>query len=225
MAELKHNYISVSSKYGLSYGGNQMRSDSSVIVSSGCGLVAALDVLLYLYRYHGGGRVDEFAAMQLDGVISLNEYEACLRWLNHRYFPLIPRFGMNGIALAAGMNLFLLRHKMPFRTVWGVRESRLWNTIDDMLEQDIPVIMAVGPNFPQFWHKNNASFYSKRADGSYVLAAGTRAHFVIVTGSDDQWLRISSWGKMYYVNKREFSQYVHDNSINFLSSVLKIEKK
>ncbi len=225
MAELKHNYISVSSGLGQSYGGNQMRSGSSVISSCGCGLVAALDVLLYLYRYHGGGQVDEFSAMQLDGVISLTEYEHGLRWLNRRYFPLIPRFGMNGITLAVGMNAFFLRHKMPFRAVWGVRESRLWSSIDVMLEQDIPVIMAVGPNFPRFWQKNNASFYAKRSDGSYASAASTRAHFVIVTGTDDEWVRISSWGRMYFINKKEFSQYVHANSINFLSSILRIENK
>ena len=202
-----------------------MRSGSSVISSSGCGLVAAQDVLLYLYRYHGGGHVEEFNMMQLDGAISLNEYERCLRWLNRRYFPLIPRFGMNGITLAAGMDFFFLRHKMPFRAVWGIRESKLWSGIDAMLRQDIPVILAVGPNFPRFWQKKNASFYAKRSDGSYTFAAGTRAHFVTVTGTDSEWVRISSWGRMYYINKREFTQYVHENSVNFLSSVLKIEKK
>ena len=47
---LKGEYISVLKDGRLSYGGSQRWSDSPVLRGSGCGVIAALDLLLYLAR-------------------------------------------------------------------------------------------------------------------------------------------------------------------------------
>ena len=47
---LKGEYISVLKDGRLSYGGSQRWSDSPVLRGYGCGVIAALDLLLYLAR-------------------------------------------------------------------------------------------------------------------------------------------------------------------------------
>ena len=50
--QLKSPYLSVSNGTVISYGGNQMCSANKTERSVGCGVVAALDLFLYLCRYH-----------------------------------------------------------------------------------------------------------------------------------------------------------------------------
>lgn len=225
MLELKNPYITVYNGTHRSYGGSQMDSDSRVIVKCGCGPVAALDVLLYLDKYHSGCKYFELAKLYSGGEILRDNYQAYLKKLIHHFLPVIPHFGMNGITLALGMNLYFHRAKMPYHAHWGVSAKKTWRTIEEMLSQDIPVILAVGPNFPRFWQKNTTSFYAKANDGSFRQAASVRAHFVTATGIDDEWLQISSWGNKYFINRAEFSQYVKKHSVNYLSSLLYISKK
>lgn len=51
---LKGEYISVLKDGRLSYGGSQRWSDSPVLRGYGCGVIAALDLLLYLGAAAGG---------------------------------------------------------------------------------------------------------------------------------------------------------------------------
>ena len=53
MLQISHNYISVCSGELLSFGGSQMLSKSKTMREVGCGVIAALDLLLYLCRFHG----------------------------------------------------------------------------------------------------------------------------------------------------------------------------
>ena len=93
-----------------------------------------------------------------------------------------------------------------------------------MLRQDIPVIMSVGPNFPQIWGKRRVRFYVQSGPDGFTPAAGARQHYFTVTGMDENWLRISSWGRLYYLNRREFEEYVHQYSTGFASNILLVEK-
>ena len=45
-----------------------------------------------------------------------------------------------------------------------------------------------------------------------------------LTGMDENWLQISSWGRRYYINRAEFTDYVHRFSMNYLSSILYISE-
>ena len=42
---------------------------------------------------------------------------------------------------------------------------------------------------------------------------------------DDEWLRISSWGRLYYLKRSEFEEYVHKYSLGFTSNILLVEKR
>lgn len=211
MLSLTKNYVRVVHNGTLSYGGSQMWSPAKGIRVCGCGAVAALDALLYL-----SGRQER--------PIPEAEYNRELEQLCRRYFPLVPPFGINGLLLAAGMNLALRRYKLPYRAFWAVSGRKFWARIEELLGQDIPVIFSVGPNFPALWRKNRLTFYRKRFDGSFAPSSSAIAHYVTATGCDDQWLRISSWGSEYYIRRREYDEYVQKDSAALVSNILMLRK-
>lgn len=212
MIELKKPYVRVTRGTGLSYGGSQMWSASETVRVCGCGPVAVLDTILYLT-----GRQDQ--------PISEEEYNRQLVLLSRRYFPLVKPFGINGLLLALGMNRLLRKYDLPYRAFWAVSGEKIWDRIRELLEQDIPAILSVGPNFPAVWGKERLCFYSQKSDGSFFPSCTAQAHYVCVTGMDEDWLRISSWGRAYFIRRSEYDEYVRKHSASLVSNVLMLQKK
>ena len=225
MIGLQHPYISVALSSGASFGGGQQFSKDAMIRRCGCGVVAAADALLYLSRWHSHGAVDYFAGLLEDRPIPLSDYDNCIQHLNRSYFPMIPYAGINGIMLMAGMKLFFHRHGMPYTACWCFAPGKLWDRIEVMLRADIPVVMSVGPNFPLIWGDRRVRFFVRNPAGNYIPASGARAHYFTVTGLDADWLQISSWGRRYYLSRRDFSDYVRRHSTSIASNILYIERK
>lgn len=225
MLSLKHPYISIDMHSGLSYGGGQQYSSDAMVRRCGCGIVAAADLLLYLNRWHLTVPAAFFDGVPEEGPVPSSLYDECILRLSRRFFPLIPYAGINGLMLMAGVERFFREQQMPFTARWCFASSRLWNRIEAMLRSDVPVILAAGPNFPIIWGKKRVRFYRKTADGSYRPTAGAKAHFFTVTGMDAEWLRISSWGRLYYLNRREFSDYARRDSLALTCNVLLVERK
>ena len=222
MLQIRHNYISVGSGPRRSFGGNQMSSDSKTMREVGCGVIAALDLLLYLCRFHPGCVCGFFAGAAEDGVIDEREYDELARALSRRFFPMIPKLGINGIMLAAGLNRFFRRYDIPFRASWGIGSGRLFEEIKEMLACDIPVILSIGPNFPLFWQKHELNFYTARPDGALQRACSIKAHYVTVTGIDEQCLYISSWGRAYCIEREEYMAYIRRHSGSIVSNIVKL---
>lgn len=222
MLALKHPYISVIDGVRRSYGGDQGKSENAVMRKCGCGVIAAADVLLYLNR-----RYDCFKDLRLEpsGTIARQEYEKLTAFLRRQYFPLIPYAGMNGVTLMAGMNLYFIRNRLPLSAEWRFFNRDMWERAAKMLAEDIPVIMAVGPNFPFFWKNNRTVLYTKDSAGVYHPSSSTKAHYVTITGLDESWVQISSWGRLLYVNRDEFDEYSRKHSAGFLCSILYIKHK
>ena len=225
MIGLQNPYISVEYAGRLSFGGDQMRCGDKVLRSCGCGVVAALDMLLYLNRWHSDVHIPEFANFCAASPLPQPAYEQALEMLRRAYFPLFYPFGMNGLALSLGMNLFFNRHALPYKARWSVPRAELWQRIGAMLERDLPVIMAVGPNFPRFWQKKGTNFFRLSPEGRYVPSVSVRAHFVTATRLDDEWVELSSWGSKYYMGREEFARYTKESSNSLLCSILYIEHK
>ncbi len=213
MTELKYTYTSVSDNGRASYGGNQTKSDSAVIKKCGCGIVAAADLIIYLTS---GGKASS--------PVSLTQYNEFLRFLNRRYFPLIPKLGMNPIVLTAGLNLYFKNRKMEYSAMWQASGEKLFARIEQQLSDDIPVIMSVGQNFPCIWKKNKLDLYTKSGD-TYIKTASAKAHYVTATGIDENYIRISSWGRELYIEKYEFMSYMKMYSAGVLCNMLKISRK
>ncbi len=224
MTGLKKPYIGVQYEDMLSYGGNQRMADNKILKNCGCGVVAALDLLLYITKNKACYVDSEIKALSLYDCIPAKKYNRVLEKMRKSYFPLIPNFGMNGFGLMAGMQMFFLRYKMPYSCHWCISDKGLWGKVYQMLRDDIPVIMSVGPNFPFVWKKEKTILYTKDENGEFKAASAVKAHFIMITAIDENWLEISSWGKRYYINRRNYEEYVSKYSASLVSNILYIRK-
>ncbi len=211
---LSHDLACISSPEGKPmYGGAQQFLPDKTLRDVGCGLISSANLLTYLARFHNirDGLFDRFLSNQNKAILLADFNDAVLK-LCRGFFRPIPGFGLTGIAMAWGFNRIFRRKNIPYRAKWGVKKKLLWQQIADMLEKDLPVIFAIGPNWPRLWGKARVTFYRKNADGTYRAAAATCAHFVTATSLDSEWLRISSWGEEYYVNRKEYEAYASAHS-------------
>ena len=221
MLALKAPFVAVRTKHGESYGGNQGWSKDGVMARCGCGVVGAADTLLYLCRnrdYH----IEALPA--LGETLTPERYDALLGTLRKEYLPLIYPLGMNGLTLSMGVNALLRRSNIPLRAKWGAPRGRLYAVIAEMLARDIPVILSIGANFPFFRGKKKLTLYRESPSGAKLKARRVTAHFVTVTGMDALWLRVSSWGQMYYISRAEYDFYIRKHSCRFFSSILQIQE-
>ena len=113
---LKGEYISILKDGRLSYGGSQRWSDSPILRGYGCGVIAALDLLLYLARQREVGSAQSTLA---GGPVPWTLYDRWARQLSRRYMPVVPPVGTNGWAIALGLNAVFLRQGIPLRASWG----------------------------------------------------------------------------------------------------------
>ena len=224
MIGLKHPYPSVDREGG-SYGGSQLWSEQSNIRRCGCGLVAGTDLLLYLHRTRPDCQSTLFRGVPAEGLISQRRYRLVTERVERAYLPLLPMLGMNGWMLTVGLNRHFRKEESALRSRWGVWEGRLRGAIAEMLERDIPVILSIGTNFPKLWQDQRVQFYIKKTSGAYHSVCGVKAHFVTITGMDERWLRVSSWGKEYYVDFWEFARYVKKHSNSLFSNIVYIKEK
>lgn len=210
MGTLENTFIHIKGKEEIAFGGNQAWFQHKFLKNSGCGVISATDLLLH---------------MQGKRQMTETEYLEFAKKLWWKYFPVIPGFGMNGLTLMAGLNRYFHKHGISKKAFWGISGKKMLPRMDAMLSQDLPVILAVGPNFPFFWGKQKLVFYTKTTDGKYVPSAKTKAHYVTVIGRDGVYWQISSWGKEYYIDIREYRAYVKHYSSPLVSNIICIQEK
>jgi len=220
--ELFRAYPSISG----SYGGSQSWFADKAMQRGGCGVVAAGDLLLYLGMHRNGCRTEEtHGIFQGDGTISKTRYEQYLKGLRKRYFPLLPRFGMPYWVLVVGLNRYFLKNRISLQARWGVLPWNIRKRMDEMLSKDLPVILAVGPNFPLFFRKKKLRFYTEREDATLVCAARTSAHYVVVTATEDDRVQISSWGRKYVIDWEEYKAFTRLNSNYLMGNICYIKER
>ena len=223
ITELKHPLCAVAYPDGLSFGGSQMHSSDNTMVKCGCGIVAVQEVLLYLIRYHGCPGKDLFGEMAFKAVVSSEEYHKVLDHIRARYLHLIPSFGINGISLVTGMNAAFRRYGFPYRGQWKIASRSFYPSMEEMLLNDIPVIISVGPNFPAVWGKRTVALNPER-NMIGIPAQGINAHYMIATGLDDECIHVSSWGRRYSIDRREYDEYVRRISSSIVSNLVYIKR-
>ena len=223
MVELRNKYPAMDMGGTLSYGGSQLWAKEKTMQQCGCGVIACADVLLYLSRFHTGNKPSPLIGFDASHPITCSEYEKLIKAISPRYVPLIPRFGINGISLVLGLK-FLLRHEnIELKVGWGVKRKNIITSIEAMLRRDIPVILSIGPNFPMLLGNKKVDLYSLGNDGQYRMALSIRSHYVVVTGMDGTWLRLSSWGRKYYMKIHEYLQYIDECSSPIVSNIVNIQ--
>ena len=224
MVRLRYPYIAVMKDGGLSYGGDQGWFSGSLLKKYGCGVIAGTDALLYLSLYKDYCHGREFDQEEGNGIWEEDRYRELVREMHRRYFPVIPGFGMPVWFLAAGMNRYFRKNRIPLKASFGVLGRNIWIRMAAMLAPDIPVILAIGPNLSLFRRKNKLNFYVKQGE-SYVCACQAAAHFVTVTTVEGNYLKISSWGKEYFLDIQEYMDYVKKYSSYFVSNIFYIRKR
>lgn len=208
MPELKRPYPRIQYGETGSCGGNQGWFADGNFRRCGCGVVACADTLLYLRGRTGLPR-EEYI-----------HYVNSLR----KYFPLIPYRGIDGVRLAAGMNMCLRRASIPLRALWSASGRRFWDRLAAMLADDLPAILSIGPNFPRVWGAEELMLYRGAEDGGYVGAGRVKAHFLTATGLDGERIRVSSWGQELYIERAAYERYMRVSSTALLTNLLQLRR-
>ncbi|MBQ7371463.1 MAG: hypothetical protein IJW67_06220 [Blautia sp.] len=207
--ELKHPYVSVISGETVTCGGNQKLHPDPAFQKDGCGVVAGTDWILYK---QGRKRISQEA------------YQALLDDMNRIYLPYQPNHGMSGFVFAKGMNRYCRSRKLPWRFIWGVPRKRLFSSIEEMLKADLTVVLTVGPSAP--WKKKTGrqlGLYQKNGQGIYAKVRSTGGHYMTVTGMDENWLQVSSWGEAFFINRREYLEYASEYSFYFYTNIFRVK--
>ena len=224
MVSLQHPFPAVDWAKDGSFGGSQSKSAKWQIRKCGCGAVAMTDWMIYLTRYHGCSASSPVAEAAGRDPIPAELYDRVCCDLQRKYLPMVPPFGINGLSLAAGMNAYCAFHRLPWRFRWNVTKRDLFSLIRQALERDLPVVLAIGPNLPALWQQHKLQLYRKSGD-TYTAVTSVKAHYVMVTAMDENWLEISSWGKRYYIHRQEYLHYGEKYSTFLVHNILAVEEK
>lgn len=241
------------------YGGSQMwfsgkdkLSKDYIIRTYGCGTIAAADLFLYLALQHPNYRnpLTEIA-FQGDNTIDYPNYDTYIRNINNKYTKTRRIIAVLGPWLAHSVNSYTDTYGLHYHASWKLTLTYydMYEMIKEMLCQDIPVILSIGPNTPNLWGNKGISFYQKyQIEGLKKKKAGenstetekvpkyyymaltndVNSHYITVTGIETDevfgkvMLRISSWGKSYYINYEEYRDYIETTGGTFTSSILYI---
>ena len=249
------DYISVNKDSFCSYGGSQMWfpqkgrfSKDSILRNYGCGTIATADLLLYLAMQNEKMKTELTAAVLQDekGII-YESYDSYVRKINN-YTHTLPIIAVLGPKLAWAINSYSRKFDLGLKASWRWRLTYydMLEIMEEMLVKDIPVILSIGPNWPNlrgskgipFYERKEIDFYlpdsiqaAKKPYYYHAVEQAVNSHYVVVTAiiKDDIasriMLRISSWGRMYYINYEEYRDYVDTASRSWLSSLVEIKRR
>ena len=215
----------------LTYGGDQGFFDSEEASredrrkkESGCGIIAFADLLLYLGNKDSTNRMPE-TEPYLSHVLYQEEYQGYYNEI-YKFLGGLPfRGGISSLRLMLMFNRLSLRQRWGMRAMWGFSGKKLFDRTKRMLSEDIPVILCIPMMLLKKDKKDGIRLYERteEKDGNvrYQEKAFTRAHYVMVTGimeeEKDSYYEISSWGKKYYMNRKEYDILI---KTHFLGTIL-----
>ncbi|MBR5528705.1 MAG: hypothetical protein IKV97_06835 [Clostridia bacterium] len=182
------------------YGGDQNLFENEILRHGGCGLIAAANVLCAL----SGNSPD------------LEEYTQLCMMLYKKYIP-VSRFGTDGIRLACGLSRAMRDMGFSYRARWCISMKKLKKRMEEMLSRGIPVILSAGPAF----FKKGLILYELRGNALFP-ALYVRSHYVTVTEDRGTFLAVSSWGRKYYISKKEFAHFAYFKSSPVFSNIVYI---
>lgn len=250
----KPEYVPVIKDSDTFYGGSQMwfpdknwYSKDYILHNYGCGTIATADMFLYLALQNEDMQSPETAiTLQGDRQVKYENYDPYVRIINNHYTKTHRFIAVLGPKIASAINSYSDHNGLGLRAGWKWKLTYydMYDMIEEMLKQDIPVILAIGPNSPNLWGKKGIPFYERREIDYQdeqssenkkpyyykVVKQGINGHYVTVTGiiKDDVagriMLRISSWGKQYYINYEEYRDYADTVGSTWTSSIVQVKK-
>lgn len=262
------NYVPVIKDSDTYYGGSQMwfatkrwASKDYILHNYGCGTIATADLFLYLALQNNALKSPETEiALRGGNQVIYDNYDPYVRTIDDQYTKTQRVIAVLGTKIASAINAYSRSYGFGYQASWKLKLTYydMLEMIEEMLSQDIPVILSIGPNTPNLWGKKGVPFYefkeidykeeeekssvdssvSETAKPSIVkkpyyykvVNSDVNGHYVTVTGviKDDVagriMLRISSWGKQYYINYEEYRDYIENTSGTFTSSIVYVKK-
>ena len=206
---------------GDGYGGNQGTfstddywSLDSILSRYGCGNIAGSNVILY-WALQNPGNANAITDIAIkDGRIELEDFKSFSRHMHKtHYFPVARGIGMFGPQVSNGLNKYGIAHtEEKYASSWSAfwDEDETLRDIRDMLEQDIPVVMAIGIS-----NSGELKLY-REANNQYIYKdESTSLHFVTITGlymdksraNHKIMLEVSSWGEKYFIDYEEYADF------------------
>lgn len=251
------DYVPVIKDSATFYGGSQMwfpenrwYSKDYVLHNYGCGTIATADMFLYLSLHNEALQSSETQlVLQGTNQVKYENYYPYVRKINDQFIKTRRIIAVLGPKIASAINSYSKAYGLGYEAFWKWKLTYydMYDIMEEMLEQDIPVILSIGPNTPKLWGKKGIPFYERKeieyqeseeppskGNKPYyykVIKPVVNGHYVTVTGiiKDDVanriMLRISSWGKQYYINYEEYRDYVENVSGTFTSSIVQVKKK
>ena len=232
--QLKQPFISIEGSYGGDQGWYNTSDELStdyIISKYGCGLISISDVILYVSNSMGiQSPAGNFINTDELNNIPKEEYMNYIRYMDEFYFDLIRGVGLNGISMEWDFNFLCWSNNIELTADWNTDALLTQDIILEMLDNDIPVTLAIGPDdefgvdfYNDLCFTTNDSYYLENKGKEFV-----EDHYVTVTGAienrikDNVILEISSWGEKYYIDFDEYEVFVAQHSNYIFSNVLYI---
>ena len=252
------SYIPVIRESITYYGGSQMWfpdthwfSTDYILHYYGGGTIATADFILYLtLRNQELQTPVTESALQSSKPVVYNNYLTYVKKIHASYTKTHRYLAVPGPKIASAINSYASHYHINLEASWKWTLSYydMYDMIETMLAQDLPVILSIGANTPNPWGKRGISFYERReinypADTDATSDTDIRkkpyyyrsvfhnicGQYVTVTAmiKDDMagkiMLRISSWGRQYYLDYEEFREYIDSHSTTLTSSLIDIK--
>ena len=226
MAGLKGQYIQIVNEQGrvIGNGSNQeWFSDKPWcnVKGQGCGIIAALDAC---YHISGNNRVDKDEyGKRIESFLKCNPLS---KLYMHQFFGKYA-LGLTPWQICRYINQCL---KGSYKACYNGRYGHddMLEKMEEMLDNDIPVIWSL------YRMGKKITLYSYKAvTREYIPIAYTNSHYVnaiaVTHDASDvhkTMVKISSWGKLYYIDYDEYLEYVKGSLISSVcSNIILIKKK
>ncbi len=187
----------------------------------GCGVVAMADFCIYK------GLIDRPADRQ--------EYLQVLRKLDRHWMHVLPGFGISIYFYAFFVNWYYRIKRIPYRCrrMWVCgrfekRKQKLMEKILGQLEEDLPLVFAVGPKLPFAGKKRKPHLYRMVQEHMVRTASTVSGHYMTLTGlyqyDGEDYLQLASWGDIWYMNLSEYLKFAK-YTIPFSNAVFRTYRK
>ena len=203
-------------------------TDDYILENKGCGLISASDILLYLSEKNSkyATKLTKSVEKNKTGNLKYSTYMSYLYNMSDKYFTVGRYTGIFGTSIATGINLYSYKYDLGLKAKWGVKKNQILPKIKEMLKNDIPVTLSIGPcvknegvELYEWNPKEGDKYHFDLIPRSNKVAS----HYVTVTGlvtdkvKNQTMIEISSWGTKYYIDFEEYIS-VAKNYSNFIVS-------
>ena len=181
-------YVTIKTAGGLMYGGDQ-KLFGSTVRKSGCGMIAACDMILFLR-----GETKQGFAEYGKFVENIRDNEAYKKNSNP--------FGLSPFKTAQLINRHSENHCFVFLNHVFFGEKKLVRYIEKSIAADLPIILRIGANGKRLpYNIVYPASGSRRASGYMTW------HYITITGISGDVLTFSSWGGMGEMSVRDLRRF------------------